>query len=123
MVVDLASSQALVKAGRLRAIAVTTSTRSALAPDLPTIGESLNLSGYDLRAWTGMFGPAGLSKNITFRLSSELQKILARQDVRAKLLSGNMEPTPQDAADFTPFLADQFKVWGAKIKDAGIEPE
>lgn len=123
MVVDLASSQAFVKAGRLRAIAVTTSTRSALAPELPTIGESLNLAGCDLRAWTGLFGPAELPRDVTLKLSSELQKILARDDVKAKLLTGNMEPTPQVLAEFTSFLADQYKVWGAKIKDAGIEQE
>lgn len=123
MVVDLASSQALVKAGRLRAIAVTTSTRSQLAPQLPTITETLNLAGYDLRAWTGMFGPAGMPRDITARLSGELQKILNRAEVRSRLLAGNMEPTPQTTAEFESFLADQYNVWGAKIKDAGIEPE
>ena len=123
MVVDLASSQAFVKAGRLRAIAVTTSTRSSLAPDLPTISDSLKLPGYDLRAWTGLFGPAGMSKEITERLSSELQKILARTDLRSRLLAGNMEPTPQGSVEFATFLVDQFNVWGTKIKDAGIESE
>lgn len=123
MVVDLASSQAFVKAGRLRAIAVTTSTRSQLAPQLPTISETLNLAGYDLRAWTGMFGPAGMPRDVTARLSSELQKILSRPDLRSRLLAGNMEPTPQTGTEFEAFLADQYSVWGAKIKDAGIEPE
>lgn len=123
MVVDLASSQALVKAGRLRAIAVTTSTRSQLAPQLPTITQTLNLAGFDLRAWTGMFGPAGMPRDVTARLSGELQKILNRADVRSRLLNGNMEPTPQTKAEFESFLADQYNIWGAKIRDAGIEPE
>ena len=123
MVVDLASSQAFVKAGRLRAIAVTTSTRSQLAPQLPTVTETLNLAGYDLRAWTGMFGPAGMPNDVTVRLSSELQKILNRADVRSRLLAGNMEPTLQAGAQFETFLADQYSVWGSKIKEAGIEPE
>jgi tripartite-type tricarboxylate transporter receptor subunit TctC len=123
LVVDLASSQAFVKAGRLRAIAVTTATRSTLAPDLPTLGETLGLDGYDLRAWTGMFGPADLPREVTDRLSSELEKILSRPDVRERLLAGGMEPTPANAAAFATFLADQYTVWGKKIKDAGIQPE
>lgn len=123
MVVDLASSQAFVKAGRLRAIAVTTSTRSSLAPELPTIAETLKLPGYDLRAWTGMFGPAGMPRDVTERLSTELQKILSRPEIKSRLLAGNMEPTPMGSTEFTPFLAYQYSVWGAKIKEAGIEPE
>ena len=123
LVVDLASSKAFVKAGRLRAIAVTTSTRSALAPELPTLGETLGLEGYDLRAWTGMFGPANLPKDITERLSAELAKIMSRQDMRERLIAAGMEPTPATTAEFTKFVADQYAVWGRKIKDAGIQPE
>ena len=123
MVVDLASSQSFVKSGRLRAIAVTTSTRSALAPELPPLGEALGLEGFDLRAWTGMFGPAGMPKVITDKLSSELVKILTRPDLRDRLLAGGMEPTPARSEEFARFLAEQYIVWGKKIKDAGIEPE
>lgn len=123
LVVDLASSQPFVKAGRLRAIAVTTSTRSALAPELPTLGETLGLEGFDLRAWTGMFGPANLPKDITDRLSSELVKIMSRPAIKERLIAAGMEPTPAPADQFATFLVDQYAVWGKKIKDAGIEPE
>ena len=123
MVVDLASSKAFVSAGRLRAIAVTTSTRSALAPELPSLGEELGLTGFDLRAWTGMFGPAGMPRAITERLNAELLKILAQPELRTRLLAGNMEPTPAPTAEFERFLAEQYVVWGRKIKEAGIEPE
>ncbi|QHE87511.1 Bug family tripartite tricarboxylate transporter substrate binding protein [Hydrogenophaga sp. BPS33] len=123
MVVDLASSQAFVGSGRLRAIAVTTSTRSALAPELPTIVETLGLQGYDLRAWTGMFGPAGMPPTITQKLSDALIRILNKPDVRVRLLRGNMEPTPGKAADFKTFLGEQYGVWGKKIREAGIVAE
>ena len=123
LVVDFASSQSFVKAGRLRAIAVTTSTRSTLAPDLPTLGETLGLEGYDLRAWTGMFAPADLPKDITDRLSVELEKIMSRTDIRERLNGGGMEPTPSTAEQFSRFLTEQYAVWGKKIKDAGIQPE
>ena len=92
-------------------------------PELPTISESLNIAGFDLRAWTGLFGPANMPKDVTVRLSTELFKIVTRQDIRSKLLTGNMEPTPQLASEFIPFLANQYTVWGSKIKEAGIEPE
>ena len=123
MVVDLASSQPMVKAGRLRPLAVTTSTRSQLAPELPTISETLGLEGFDLRAWTGMFGPAGLPKPVVERLSAELFRLMSRADVRSRLLAGNMEPTPAREAEFNAFLDDQFQVWGRKIREAGIQPE
>jgi tripartite-type tricarboxylate transporter receptor subunit TctC len=123
LVVDLASSRPFVTSDRLRAIAVTTSTRSALAPELPPLGEALGLEGFDLRAWTGMFGPAGMPKEVTERLSNALYTILSRPDMRERLLAGGMEPTPAHSAEFAPFLDEQFKVWGKKIKDAGIQPE
>ena len=94
-----------------------------LAPELPTLGETLNLEGYDLRAWTGMFGPANLPKEITERLSSELEKIMSRSDIRERLLVAGMEPTPANASEFARFVGEQYTVWGKKIRDAGIEPE
>lgn len=123
LVVDLASSRPFVTSDRLRAIAVTTSTRSTLAPELPPLSEALGLEGYGLRAWTGMFGAAGMPKEVTERLSNAVFTILSRPDMRERPLAGGMEPTPARAAEFAPFLDEQFKVWGTKIKDAGIQPE
>ena len=70
-----------------------------------------------------MFGPANLPKDITERLSAELAKIMSRQDMRERLIAAGMEPTPAITAEFTKFVADQYAVWGRKIKDAGIQPE
>src|SRR5207244_3613651 len=69
LVTDLASSQGQIKDGKLRALAVTTSRRSELAPELPTIEETLGLKDFDLAAWTGLFGPANLPQEIVDRLS------------------------------------------------------
>ena len=123
LVVDLASARPHLQSGRLRALAVTTSKRTALAPDLPTIEESLGLRNFDLAAWTGLFGPARLSREITEKLSLTLQQILAKPDVRERILASGAEPTPSDIPTFTALVKRQLEVWGAKVADAGIQPE
>ena len=123
LVVDLASARPHLQSGRLRALAVTTSKRTALAPDLPTIEESLGLRNFDLAAWTGLFGPARMPREITEKLSLTLQQILAKPDVRERILASGAEPTPSDIPTFTALVKRQLEVWGAKVADAGIQPE
>lgn len=123
MVIDLASSQPQVKAGRLRVLGVTSSKRTALAPDLPTIEETLQIKDFDLAAWTGLFGPANLPKDIVDKLSNAMQKILTRPDVRERMLASFIEPTPSDPATFKAMVRKQLDVWGDKVKISGIQPE
>ena len=123
MVVDLASSQPQVKAGRLRALAVTSSKRTALAPELPTIEETLGIKDFDLAAWTGLFGPANLPRDVVTRLNGAMQTILANPDVRQRMLANFIEPTPSDPATFKSMVRKQLDVWGEKVKVAGIQPE
>lgn len=123
MVIDLASSQPQVKAGRLRVLGVTSSKRTALAPELPTIEETLNIKDFDLAAWTGVFGPANLPKDIVDKLSNAMQKILTRPDVRERMLASYIEPTPSDPAAFKAMVRKQLDVWGDKVKISGIQPE
>ena len=123
LVVDLASSQPHVKSGRLRPLAVTSSKRTALAPDLPTVQETLGLREFDMGAWTGLFGPANLPKDIVDKLSGALLKILNRPDMRERMLAANIEPIPSDPVSFGVMVKQQLEVWGSKVKDAGIEPE
>jgi tripartite-type tricarboxylate transporter receptor subunit TctC len=122
-VVDLASSQGQVRAGRLRALAVTTARRTALAPDLPTIEETLGLQGFDLAAWTGLFGPANLPSDIVTTLSSAVLEIMNRQTIRERLNTLGAEATPSDPVAFAQLVRTQLALWGQKVKDAGIEPE
>lgn len=123
LVVDLASARPHLQSGRLRALAVTTSKRTALAPDLPTIEESLQLRDFDLAAWTGLFGPAGLPRDVQEKLSTTLQQILARPEVRDRILASGAEPTPSDIPTFSALVKRQLEVWGRKVSDAGIQPE
>ncbi len=123
LVTDLASARPHLQSGRLRALAVTTSKRSALAPELPTIEESLKLRDFDLAAWTGLFGPANMPKDIQEKLSTALLQILAKPDMRDRILKAGAEPTPSDIPTFTALVKRQLEVWGRKVADAGIQPE
>ena len=123
LVVDLASSQPHLTSKRLRALAVTSGKRSALAPELPTVEEALGIQDFDMAAWTGLFGPANLPKPIVDKLSAALLKILERPDMRQRMFAANLEPMPANPMVFGNMVKQQLKSWGAKVKDAGIEPE
>jgi len=123
IVVDLASSTPQVKGGRLRALAITSSKRTSLAPELPTVEETLGIKDFDLAAWTGLFGPANLPQNIVDKLNAAMQKILNKPEMREKMLAKYIEPTPSDPATFKAMVRKQLDVWGGKVKVAGIEPE
>lgn len=123
MFVDLASSQPFSKSGRLRSLAVSTETRSALAPDLPTLKEAAGIEGFDLSAWVGLFGPAGMRPELVTRISDEMQKILAKPEIRARLEGMGGEVAPGSASELGVFVTRQLEVWGKKVRDAGIQPE
>ena len=123
LVVDLASARPHLQSGRLRALGVTTARRSSLAPDLPSIEESLGLRDFDLAAWTGLFGPAGLPRDVQEKLSATPQQVLARPAVGERILAIGAEPTPSNAAAFTALVKRQLEIWGRKVSDAGILPE
>jgi len=120
---DLASSQALLKGGRVRALAITTATTSALAPDLPPLATAAGLPGFDLAAWVGVVGPAGMPADVTGRLSKAINAILARKEVADKLTGMGADIFPGTDADLKQYMQQQYVVWRDKIKAAGIQPE
>ncbi len=123
LVVDLASARPHLQSGRLRALAVTSSRRSALAPDLPTMDEALGLKDFDLSAWTGMFGPAGLPREVVDKVSGALQRALARPEVRERITGLGADPTPSDPQAFAELVKRQLEIWGRNVALAGIQPE
>lgn len=123
MFVDLASAAAHIQAGTLKALAVSTEKRSTLAPNLPSVSEALAQPGFDLAAWVGIFGPAKLPAPIAQRLGDELFKIVSAPDFKQKLTQMGAEPTPAQASAFGPFVVQQEKVWGDKVRQAGIQAE
>jgi tripartite-type tricarboxylate transporter receptor subunit TctC len=123
LVVDLASARPHLQSGRLRALAVTSLKRSALAPELPTIEEALDIKDFDLAAWTGVFGPAGLPREVVSKVSAALQKSLTKPEVRERIQQLGAEPTPSDTGAFTELVRRQLNIWGRNVALAGIQPE
>ena len=122
-VIDFATSQPLVKQGRLRALAVTPLARTSLAPELPTLREAIGHEDFGVVAWMGLFGPAHLPPDIVERLSAELMKILAAKDMEERMVTMGTEPAPAGAKEFDAFVKSQLRVWERQIRIAGVKPE
>ena len=120
---DAGSSAALLKAGRLRPLAVTSANRSALLPDLPTVEEGARLPGFSVAAWAGLGAPAGLPNEITVKLSNAMLELTRRRSFGDRLFSMGSEAAPAAPAEFAAYLAQQVDIWGQKVKEAGIEKE
>ena len=121
--VDLASSAPHVKSGRLRMLAVTSEKPSALAPGLPSVASAAQLPGFDLAAWVGVLGPAGMPVDVTNRLSVAINQMLARTEVVERFAGMGSEAAPGDAAELERTMRTQLDVWGRKVREAGITPE
>jgi tripartite-type tricarboxylate transporter receptor subunit TctC len=111
------------KAGRLRAIAVTTKKRAPLMPDVPTVDES-GVPGYEYTTWNAFFAPAGVSKAYIAKLHATIQKALGEKEVHdAYLAQGTVPVGSATPADFGKFFRADFERVGKLIKMAGIQPE
>jgi len=122
-VTDTASAKSILAAGRLKALAVSSGTRSAVMPDVPTIGETPALAGFEVVSWMGLFGPAGVPADIVNRLSSESRNALGKPAVRERIAGFAADATPLSPEQLGAFVATQLSQWGKRIKDAGIQPE
>ncbi|HVN33840.1 MAG TPA: tripartite tricarboxylate transporter substrate binding protein [Casimicrobiaceae bacterium] len=120
MIVNMPPAVPLVKAGKLRALAVTTLTRSPLMPGVPTVAES-GLPGYETVAWFGVLAPANTSKDIVNRLSAELAKIAHSPEMRERLSSLGAEPVGSTPEAFSAVIARDIAKWTALSKSVGIK--
>ena len=123
MFVDVAAGIANVKAGKMRALAVTTAQRSRLLPDLPPIADTPELKGFDITSWNGVFAPAKTPQPIVERLNRELSKIAASKEVAPKFEALGFEAFGQTPQQFTAFVGSELVKWNKLVKDAGIQPE
>ncbi|MGQ0684093.1 Bug family tripartite tricarboxylate transporter substrate binding protein [Bradyrhizobium sp.] len=121
MFIDVLTGLPHVKAGALKALAVTTKQKSALLPELPTMDETVK--GFDITSWQGYFGPANMPKDVVTRLNAEIRKIVERPEIKAQLAERGMEAFSGTPEQFDAFLKDQLKVWEKLIADAGIEKQ
>lgn len=116
------SVQPFIKAGRLRALAVTSARRSPIAPELPTAVE-LGAEGLVLSDWWGMAAPASTDKTIIARLNAEFVKALALPDVKERLLGLGAEIVANKPEEFDAIIRSGIPKWSKVVRDAGIKPE
>jgi tripartite-type tricarboxylate transporter receptor subunit TctC len=119
---NLASSLGQVKAGRIKALAVTTARRTALAPELPTVAES-GLPGFDISTWFGIFVPAGTPRDVVDRLHAEFTRALAMPDVRERMLSLGAEPVGSKPGEFAAFIRAEADKYARVIKASGAKAD
>lgn len=118
---NLANALPNVKAGRLRALAVTTLARSAAMPDLPTVAES-GLPGFDLTTWFGLMVPAGTPPEIVARLNAEIVRALNAKDMRERLQKMGAEPPADNTPEhFAAFIGTEAAKYAKVVKDSGAK--
>ena len=111
-----------MQAGRLRAIAVTTLTRSPALPEVPTFVES-GFPGFEVNGWYGLLGPAKMPAVVVARLNAELQKVLAAGETQMRFAANGMEPAGGTAAAFDERIRNEMTKWAQVVHAAGIKPE
>ena len=108
-----------VKAGRLRALAVTSTERSAIAPEVPVMADTI--PGFEATSWHGVFAPAGTSKPIVDKMAAEMKRILELPDVKEKLAEIGAIAAPMTPEDFTKFIDGERAKWSEVVKAAGVK--
>ncbi len=122
MIPSTASVLSLVKAGKLRALAVTSRARTISAPDVPTMIEA-GIPGYEASSWYGLLAPANTPRAIVTRLSAEIAQIVKMADVRERLVPQGLDPVGSTPAEFAATINAELAKWAGVIKAAGLKPE
>ena len=111
-----------IKAGKLRALAVTTAQRSSAAPDVPTLSES-GLAGFDISSWQGVFAPAGTPAAIVERLYAEIARILKQPDVIKRFNELGLDLSGMPSAEFAALVKNDVVRLGKIVRDSGARAE
>jgi len=108
------------KAGQVRALGTTGTKRSALTPDIPTIAEA-GVPGYEATIWLGVMAPAGTPKEIVEKLNAEINKVIARPDVKEAWAKQGAVPMPMTPAEFDKYLRADIEKWANVVKISGAK--
>jgi tripartite-type tricarboxylate transporter receptor subunit TctC len=117
---NLASAMSQVKAGKLRALAVTTKDRSTLAPDLPTMAEA-GVPGFDISTWFGLMAPAGTPPEVIAKWNSDVTKVLSAPQMRARLEAQGAQAAPDSPAEFARFIDEELVKYAKIVKASGAK--
>jgi tripartite-type tricarboxylate transporter receptor subunit TctC len=120
---DLAVTLSQVKAGKIRALAVTSTQRSALAPDIPTVNEAAGLKNYELIAWFGVFAPAGTPRDVITRVNDSIRRSAEARDLRERFAAIGLEVSSSTPEELAARVKVEAAKWSKAMTDAGIEPE
>jgi len=115
---NIISMAPLAKSGKIRCVAVSTATRSAIAPDMPTVAEA-GLPGYEANAWFGLFAPTGTPAEAIDRVNGEINRALKQPVVRERLEALGCEPAGGTAAEYAAFFRAEVEKWGKVVRSAG----
>ena len=119
---SVASGIPNIKGGKVRGLAVTSPTRSAALPDVPTAAES-GFPGFDATGWLGIFVPNGTPPAVIARLQAEITKVMQKPEVQAQMITNGVEARWTPAAEFGPMVQREAVKWHKIMRDAGIKPE
>jgi len=122
MIVNLVEALPQIKAGRMKAIAITTEKRSAMLPEVPTLAETVT-PGLDVSVWQGLLAPAGTPKEAMARINRDVAAVLAQPDVRERLAGLGMDIAPGTGAEFEQFLRAEIGQWKKVAQAANIKAE
>ena len=121
MIVSIPAAMAQVRAGRLRPLAVSTKRRTSILPDVPTVAEATGLKGFEVDSWYAVFAPARTPDEVVVRMNKEIATVVARPDVKAKLLEQGAEGVSTTPEVLGGMVKREIAEWRAVVKRAGIE--
>jgi len=119
---SVASGIPHIKGGKVRGLAVTSPTRSAALPDVPTVAES-GFPGFDATGWLGIFVPNGTPPAVISRLQTEISKVMQKPEVQRQMVANGVEARWTPASEFAAMIAREGAKWHKIMRDAGIKPE
>jgi tripartite-type tricarboxylate transporter receptor subunit TctC len=121
LISTMSAAMSHVRAGKMRALGVTSLKRSDGAPDIPSVAEGLN--GFEMPSWFGLLAPAGTPKPIIDRLHQSLVRTLAIPEIRQNLIAQGADPVGNTPEQFARQIREELKLWAKFIKQTGIKPE
>jgi len=119
---NLSSSLALIKAGEVQALGVTTLKRSHAAPEIPTLAEQ-GLPGFEAVSWFSLMAPANLPPDIQKRLNQMVRQTLSNPEVRTRLQAGGLDPTPGSPKDLSRLISSEASKWSRVVEQSGAKLE